>query len=108
MPKAQFRKGDLVSFRFATRFVQGEVKEDRGPIGINGRNLYLVAFRLDPQSASQSEIESRRACCACRFSMTCRRATKNRHAQHALRKSILFCRFADGIFDVAEIEPTAM
>jgi hypothetical protein len=57
MSKVQFRKGDLVSFRFATRFVQGEVKEDRGPIGINGRNLYLVEFRLDPQSASQSQIE---------------------------------------------------
>jgi hypothetical protein len=57
MSKAQFRKGDLVSFRFATRFVQGEIKEDRGPIGINGRNLYLVEFRLDPQSASQSQIE---------------------------------------------------
>jgi hypothetical protein len=57
MPKAQFCKGDLVSFRFATRFVQGEVKQDRGPIGINGRNLYLVEFRLDPQSASHSQIE---------------------------------------------------
>ena len=48
MPETQFRKGDLVSFRFATRFVQGEIKENRGPIGINGRHFYLVEFRLDP------------------------------------------------------------
>ena len=37
--------------------LQGEVKEDRGPIGVKGRHLYLVDFRLDPQSASLSQIE---------------------------------------------------
>ena len=54
MPQAQFRKGDLVRFRLGTRAVQGEVKEDRGPIGIRGRHLYLVEFRTEPQSVSLS------------------------------------------------------
>jgi hypothetical protein len=37
--------------------VQGEVKEDRGPIGVKGRHLYLVEFRSEPQSVSLSLIE---------------------------------------------------
>ena len=57
MPEAQFRKGDLVRFRLGTRSVQGEVKEDRGPIGVRGRHLYLVEFRPEPQSVSLSQIE---------------------------------------------------
>ena len=57
MPEAQFRKGDLVKFRLGTRSVQGEVKEDRGPIGVKGRHLYLVEFRPESQSASLSLIE---------------------------------------------------
>ena len=35
MPEARFRRGDRVEFEFVTRTVFGEVKEDRGPIGIN-------------------------------------------------------------------------
>lgn len=58
MPEPRFRKGDLVSFRLGTRSVQGEVKEDRGPIGIKGRHLYLVEFRPEPQSASPSLPQS--------------------------------------------------
>jgi hypothetical protein len=57
MPDAQFRKGDLVRFRLGTRSVQGEVREDRGPIGIKGRHLYLVEFRPEVHSPSVSEIE---------------------------------------------------
>lgn len=57
MPKAQFQKGDLVTFRLTTRAIRGEVKEDRGPIGVNGRHLYLVEFHLDPDSTSPSQIE---------------------------------------------------
>jgi hypothetical protein len=57
MPKAQFHKGDFVTFRLTTRAVRGEVKEDRGPIGVNGRHLYLVEFLLDPDSTSPSHIE---------------------------------------------------
>jgi hypothetical protein len=57
MSEAQFRRGDLVTFRLGTRSVQGEVKEDRGPIGVKGRHLYLVEFRPEPRSASLSQIE---------------------------------------------------
>lgn len=57
MPNAQFQKGDQVEFRLGTRSVQGAVKEDRGPIGIKGRRLYLVEFRTEAQSISPSEIE---------------------------------------------------
>ena len=57
MPENQFRKGDLVRFRVGTRSVQGEVKEDRGPIGVKGRHLYLVEFRLEPVLADASHIE---------------------------------------------------
>ena len=57
MPETRFRKGDLINFRLGTRSVHGEVKEDRGPIGIGGRHLYLVEFRPEPQSDSSSLIE---------------------------------------------------
>jgi hypothetical protein len=57
MPEPQFRKGDLVRFRLGTRSVQGEVKEDRGPIGVKGRRLYLVEFRPEPQADSCSLVE---------------------------------------------------
>jgi len=56
MPQTRFHKGDRVQFRLGTRNVQGQVKEDRGPIGIKGRHLYLVEFRAEPQSPSQIEL----------------------------------------------------
>jgi hypothetical protein len=57
MAEDQFRKGDLVRFKLGTRAVEGEVKEDRGPIGVKGRHLYLVEFRPESRSASLSQIE---------------------------------------------------
>jgi hypothetical protein len=57
MHEPRFRKGDVVKFRLGTRAVQGEVKEDRGPIGVDGRHLYLVEFRSEPQSIAVSSIE---------------------------------------------------
>jgi hypothetical protein len=57
MPGHRFRKGDLVGFRLGIRSVQGVVKEDRGPIGVGGRHLYLVEFRPEPQSDYLSLIE---------------------------------------------------
>ena len=57
MPELGFRKGDRVRFRFGTRSVHGVVKEDRGPIGIEGRHLYLVEFRQEPKAGSVSLIE---------------------------------------------------
>lgn len=44
MPEHRFKKGDIVTFSAGPRIIQGVVKEDRGPIGIKGRRLYLVEF----------------------------------------------------------------
>jgi len=57
MPERRFQKDDLVRFRFRTRSIQGVVKEDRGPIGVKGRHLYLIEFRPERQSDSLSQIE---------------------------------------------------
>jgi hypothetical protein len=56
MPESRYRKGDLVKFCLGTRLVQGVVKEDRGPIGIKARHLYLVEFPSDAQSVSLVEL----------------------------------------------------
>ena len=56
MATVKIHKGDRVRFRLGTRSVQGFVKEDRGPIGIKGRRLYLVEFPADPQSPSRIEL----------------------------------------------------
>jgi hypothetical protein len=56
MRQAQFHKGDRVRFKLALRSVQGVIKEDRGPIGVKGRRLYLVEFSADPPSPSQVEL----------------------------------------------------
>lgn len=57
MAEHRFRKDDLVRFQLGIRSIQGIVKEDRGPIGVKGRHLYLVEFRSEPQSVSLSRIE---------------------------------------------------
>jgi hypothetical protein len=57
MSEPRFRRGDLVKFQFGVRFVQGSVKEDRGPIGVKGRRLYLVEFLPEPQSDSPFLVE---------------------------------------------------
>jgi len=59
MPKTsakKFRKGDRVRFQLGTRWVQGSVTEDRGPIGVGGRRLYTVEFRTDG-AAAPSHVE---------------------------------------------------
>jgi hypothetical protein len=56
MRKTRYRKGDRVRFRLPTHSVQGFVKEDRGPIGIKGRHLYLVEFPAEPGSPHQVEL----------------------------------------------------
>jgi hypothetical protein len=57
MSERRFHKGDIVSFQLGTRWVQGTIVEDRGPIGVNGRRLYRVEFRVGPQSESVSHAE---------------------------------------------------
>lgn len=56
MPKTHFRRGDRVQFRVGSSRLQGRVKEDRGPIGIKGRRLYLIEFKAEPESPSQIEL----------------------------------------------------
>ena len=56
MPTKSFQKGDLVRFQLGFRTVQGQVKEDRGPIGIKGRHLYLVVFPAEPPAPCQVEL----------------------------------------------------
>ena len=57
MSKKAFRLGQVVSFKYGSRSLQGVVKEDRGPIGMKGRVLYLVEFRPEAQSPYVSHIE---------------------------------------------------
>lgn len=57
MSEKSFRKGDMVEFSLGTRPVQGEIVEDRGPIGIKGRHLYLVKFHRDSHPVVFSQIE---------------------------------------------------
>lgn len=57
MAEVQFRKGDVIRFELGARSVQGEVKEDRGPIGVKGRRLYLVEYRPETHSPSLAQIE---------------------------------------------------
>ena len=56
MPEVRFHKGDRVRFRLGIRSVRGVVKEDRGPIGVNGRRLYRVEFREELPLPSQIEL----------------------------------------------------
>ncbi len=57
MPERKFRKGDRVRFQFGIYPVEGVVKEDRGPLGINGRHLYGVEFPFGLHAESPSHIE---------------------------------------------------
>ena len=54
--KATIHIGDLVKFLYGTKKVTGTVKEDRGPIGVKGRRLYLVHFSPEPEYSSQIEL----------------------------------------------------
>ena len=51
-----FRVGDVVRFQSGKRKLIGSIKEDRGSIGVNGRNLYLVEFSTEPSYSSQVEL----------------------------------------------------
>lgn len=57
MSKQTFQVGQLVTFKHGTRDVQGVIKEDRGPIGMKGRVLYLIEFRRETESPYMSHIE---------------------------------------------------
>jgi hypothetical protein len=56
MSERQCHKGDLVSFQYGLRKIHGVVREDRGPIGVKGRHLYLIEFKSEPYSPSEIEL----------------------------------------------------
>ena len=45
-----FQVGDRVAFRFGPVEVEGDVVEDRGHLGVGGKRLYAVIFRVDDVS----------------------------------------------------------
>ena len=57
MAEVQFQRGQEVTFRVGTREVHGVIKEDRGPIGIQGRRLYLIEYPTDYAPGTRSLIE---------------------------------------------------
>ena len=44
----RFHVGDWVSFLAGVRQATGQVVEDRGPIGVQGRRLYRIRWELAP------------------------------------------------------------
>jgi hypothetical protein len=57
MPETRYRKGDRVRFRWGVTEIEGIVIEDRGPLGIKGRHLYRVEFRLGYPSDEPRFVE---------------------------------------------------
>jgi len=56
MSSRTVRVGDEVRFPLAGRTVAGQVREDRGPIGIGGRRLYLIVYELDKGTQYMVEL----------------------------------------------------
>jgi hypothetical protein len=56
MTSSNLRVGDEVRFRLASRIVVGKVREDRGPIGIGGRRLYLIAYEMGKGNSYTIEL----------------------------------------------------
>jgi len=48
--------GDKVRLRSGARSITGQVREDRGPIGIGGRRLYLVVYELGKDNWHRIEL----------------------------------------------------
>jgi hypothetical protein len=57
MRERRFHKGNMVKFQFGLRTVPGPIKEDRGPIGVKGRRLYLIEFPIDSIAPTLAGIE---------------------------------------------------
>src|SRR5688572_15005364 len=45
-----YRVGDRVKFTFGTAHAEGAIVEYRGPLGVGGRRLWGIEFRLDDVS----------------------------------------------------------
>jgi hypothetical protein len=53
---APIRVGDQVQFDFGSGIETGIVKEDRGPIGVRGRRLFLIAHPVGSGHPSFVEL----------------------------------------------------
>ena len=51
-----FQVGDTIRFRLAIDDVEGEITEDRGNLGYEGRRLYGVRFSINPGEFLQTEV----------------------------------------------------
>jgi hypothetical protein len=56
MTKTSFNVGDRVRFKLGAHLVVGTVIEDRGFIGVDGRQLVRVEVELDPTFLREIEI----------------------------------------------------
>jgi hypothetical protein len=56
MSERRVAVGAEVRFELGGRTVTGKVREDRGPIGIGGRRLYLITYELDKGTSYQVEL----------------------------------------------------
>ena len=54
--KARYQVGDRVSFLYGPRQVNGEVVEDRGPLGAHGRRVLLVRPDLGQDEETTFEV----------------------------------------------------
>jgi hypothetical protein len=56
MSSQVFDVGDNVRFRLAGRSIVGRLLEDRGPIGVGGRRLYLIRYDLGEETPYEIEL----------------------------------------------------
>ena len=53
---SEIHVGTPVQFRYGVEDMNGIVKEDRGPIGVKGRRLYLIKFHAEPGYEAEVEL----------------------------------------------------
>jgi len=52
----KLRVGQTIRFRLGSRVVLGVIREDRGPIGVGGRHLYLISYELGKDNPYMIEL----------------------------------------------------
>jgi hypothetical protein len=55
-PPDSFRVGDRIRFTYGVTPVEGVIVEDRGHIGVGGRRLWRIWFRLDEYNEYHAEL----------------------------------------------------
>jgi hypothetical protein len=56
MTKSHFKVGDRVRFKLGAHRVVGRIVEDRGFIGVGGRQLVRVEVEVDPTCLREFEL----------------------------------------------------